>query len=167
MHSHDFRDAAEFKNRNVLVVGASYSAEDIALQTRKYGAKHVIATYRNAPMGFKWPKGIEERPLVQRFDETTAYFKDGSKAEVTAHANLALSIAIELYFHIDRRCHSLHWISSSLSVPFRGHPSCRSQCALPRSFVQGNRLDEGRQQQGHVCRHTRPILHLDNVRRSG
>ena len=48
----------------------------------KYGAKDVIITYRNQPMGFKWPKGIEERPLVQRFDETTAYFKDGTKAEV-------------------------------------------------------------------------------------
>ncbi len=82
MHSHDFRDAGEFKGRRLLVVGSSYSAEDIAMQTLKYGTKHVIATYRNAPMGFKWPKGIEERPLVQRFDETTAYFKDGSKAEV-------------------------------------------------------------------------------------
>ena len=82
MHSHDFRDAAEFKGRRLLIVGSSYSAEDISLQTLKYGAKDVIVTYRNSPMGFKWPKGIEERPLVQRFDETTAYFKDGTKAEV-------------------------------------------------------------------------------------
>ena len=82
MHSHDFRDAAEFKGRRLLVVGSSYSAEDIAMQTLKYGAKQVICTYRHQPMGFKWPEGIEERPLVQRFDETTAYFKDGTKAEV-------------------------------------------------------------------------------------
>jgi len=82
MHSHDFRDAAEFKGRRLLIVGSSYSAEDISLQTLKYGAKDVIVTYRNSPMGFKWPKGIEERPLVQRFDETTAYFKDGTKAEI-------------------------------------------------------------------------------------
>jgi trimethylamine monooxygenase len=82
MHAHDFRDAAEFKDRRVLIVGASYSAEDIAMQVFKYGAKSVICTYRNKPMGFKWPKGIEERPLVQKFDATTAYFKDGTKAEV-------------------------------------------------------------------------------------
>ena len=34
MHSHDFRDAAEFKGRRLLVVGSSYSAEDIAMQGR-------------------------------------------------------------------------------------------------------------------------------------
>ena len=83
MHSHDFRDAAEFKGRRILVVGSSYSAEDIALQTLKYGAKDVIITYRDKPLGFKWPKGVEERPLVQKFDQTTAYFKDGTKAEVS------------------------------------------------------------------------------------
>ena len=83
MHSHDFRDAAEFKGRRLLVVGSSYSAEDIAIQVIKYGAKDVIITYRDKPMGFGWPKGIEERPLVQRFDQTTAYFKDGTKAEVS------------------------------------------------------------------------------------
>ena len=33
-------------------------------------------------MGFKWPKEVEERPLVQRFDGKIAHFKDGSKAEV-------------------------------------------------------------------------------------
>ena len=64
------------------MVGSSYSAEDIAIQVLKYGAKDVIITYRDKPMGFKWPKGIEERPLVQKFDQTTAYFKDGTKAEV-------------------------------------------------------------------------------------
>ncbi len=31
MHAHDFRDAREMKGKNVLIVGASYSAEDIAL----------------------------------------------------------------------------------------------------------------------------------------
>ncbi len=28
LHAHDFRDALEFKDQNVLIVGASYSAED-------------------------------------------------------------------------------------------------------------------------------------------
>ena len=30
LHSHDFRDAEEFRNKNVIVLGSSYSAEDIA-----------------------------------------------------------------------------------------------------------------------------------------
>ena len=33
-------------------------------------------------MGFNWPKGISERPLLQRLDGTTAVFKDYSIAEV-------------------------------------------------------------------------------------
>ena len=46
MHSHDFRDAKEFEGKNLLVVGSSYSAEDLAMQTVKYGAKSVICSYR-------------------------------------------------------------------------------------------------------------------------
>ncbi|XP_052818617.1 flavin-containing monooxygenase 3-like isoform X1 [Mya arenaria] len=84
MHSHDFRDAKEFKGQRLLVVGASYSAEDLALQCLKFGAKSVICTWRTKPMGFKWPIGIEERPLLQHLDNNTAYFKDGSSAEVDA-----------------------------------------------------------------------------------
>merc|ERR1719325_477618 len=59
LHSHDFRDACEFAGKRLLIVGASYSAEDIALQTIKYGAKKVICTYRSRPFGFKWPETIE------------------------------------------------------------------------------------------------------------
>lgn len=81
LHSHDFRGADEFKDQRLLVVGASYSAEDLALQTMKYGAKSVVCTWRTKPMGFKWPKGIEEKPLLQKVEGKTAYFKDGSSAE--------------------------------------------------------------------------------------
>jgi hypothetical protein len=38
LHSHDFRDAQEFAGKDLLVLGSSYSAEDIALQSKKYGA---------------------------------------------------------------------------------------------------------------------------------
>ena len=31
MHSHDFRDAEEFRDKNVIILGSSYSAEDVAL----------------------------------------------------------------------------------------------------------------------------------------
>ena len=60
MHSHDFRDAEEFRNKDVIVLGSSYSAEDVALQCNKYGAKSVTIGYRHNPMGFKWPKGMKE-----------------------------------------------------------------------------------------------------------
>ena len=65
MHAHDFREANEFAGKRLLLIGASYSAEDIALQCLKYGAKSIVCSWRSRPMGFKWPKEVEERPLVQ------------------------------------------------------------------------------------------------------
>jgi len=82
MHAHDFREANEFAGKRLLLIGSSYSAEDNALQCLKYGAKGIICTWRSKPMGFKWPKEVEEKPLVQRFEGKIAHFKDGSSAEV-------------------------------------------------------------------------------------
>jgi trimethylamine monooxygenase len=84
MHAHDFRDAREFTGKRLLVVGASYSAEDIALQCHKYGAQHVTMCWRTKPMGFHWPKGMDERALLTRLDGKTAHFKDGSAQEIDA-----------------------------------------------------------------------------------
>ena len=84
MHAHDFRDALEFKGKDVLVVGRSYSAEDIGSQCWKYGARSVTATYRTKPMGFTWPSNFEERPLLQKLVGKTAHFKDGSTKEIDA-----------------------------------------------------------------------------------
>ena len=84
MHAHDFRDALEFKGKHVLIVGRSYSAEDIGSQCWKYGAASVTATYRSKPMGFTWPKNFEERSLLQKLDGKVATFKDGSTKEVDA-----------------------------------------------------------------------------------
>ena len=84
LHSHDFRDALEFKGKDVLLVGGSYSAEDIGSQCYKYGAKSVTTSYRSRPMGFKWPKHFEEVPLLTRLENKTAFFKDGTSREVDA-----------------------------------------------------------------------------------
>lgn len=84
MHSHDFRAADEFAGKHVLVVGSSYSAEDIGIQCHKYGAKAVTFSFRTKPMGFGWPEGLGEKPLLQKLTAKTAHFKDGSTAEVDA-----------------------------------------------------------------------------------
>ena len=84
VHAHDFRDAREFAGKDVLVVGSSYSAEDIGSQCWKYGAKSVTSCYRSAPMGFHWPDNWEEKPALVRVEGKTAYFKDGSSKEVDA-----------------------------------------------------------------------------------
>jgi trimethylamine monooxygenase len=84
LHSHDFRDAREFAGRRLLVIGSSYSAEDIALQARKYGARQVTVSWRTRPMGFPWPDGIEEVPLLSGVEGGTARFSDGTAREVDA-----------------------------------------------------------------------------------
>ena len=84
LHAHDFRDALEFKGKDLLIVGRSYSAEDIGSQCHKYGAKSITITYRSGPTGFHWPDNWEEKPLLQKIENKTCTFKDGSTKEVDA-----------------------------------------------------------------------------------
>lgn len=84
LHAHDFRDALEFKGKDVLIVGSSYSAEDIGSQCFKYGARSITSAWRSQPMGYKWPKGWEERPQLQQVEGDLAFFADGSSKRVDA-----------------------------------------------------------------------------------
>ncbi|CUH82118.1 NAD(P)-binding domain-containing protein [Tropicibacter naphthalenivorans] len=84
VHAHDFRDAREFEGKDVLVVGSSYSAEDIGSQCWKYGAKTVTSCYRSAPMGFNWPDNWEEKPAMERVEGKTVHFSDGTTKDVDA-----------------------------------------------------------------------------------
>lgn len=84
LHAHDFRDALEFKDKTVLLVGSSYSAEDIGSQCYKYGAKKLISCYRTQPMDYKFPENWQEKPNLVRVEGNTAHFADGSSDEVDA-----------------------------------------------------------------------------------
>ena len=82
LHAHDFRDAVEFKDKDILVVGTSYSAEDIASQCYKYGCKSITISHRTSPISFHWPDNFQEVPLLTHVDTNKAYFKDGSSKKV-------------------------------------------------------------------------------------
>ncbi|HCP54773.1 MAG: potassium transporter [Pseudomonadaceae bacterium] len=84
LHAHDFREATEFKDKDLLIIGSSYSAEDIGSQCYKYGARSITSSYRTQPMGYKWPKGWEERPQLSKVEGDMAYFIDGSSKRVDA-----------------------------------------------------------------------------------
>lgn len=84
MHAHDFRSADEFAGKNVLLIGSSYSAEDIGMQCHKYGAKSITFSWRTKPMGFGWPENFKEVPLLTHVAGKTAHFKDGTSQEVDA-----------------------------------------------------------------------------------
>ncbi len=82
LHSHDFRDALEFKGKDVMVVGRSYSAEDIGSQCWKYGAKSITVCYRSGPMHFHFPDNWEQKPLLERVEGNTCHFTDGTSKEI-------------------------------------------------------------------------------------
>jgi trimethylamine monooxygenase len=85
LHSHDFRNGSDFKNLDVLIVGTSYSGEDIASHCYKAGSKTVTISYRNRPSLFDWPENFSQVPQLVRADKDNfVYFKDGSKKKVDA-----------------------------------------------------------------------------------
>ncbi|SDS93002.1 NAD(P)-binding domain-containing protein [Microterricola viridarii] len=83
-HAHDFRGAESLADKDVLLIGASYSAEDIGVQAYKMGARSVTLSYRSRPMGFDWPEDITEVPLLERFDGSVAHFVDGTSKRFDA-----------------------------------------------------------------------------------
>jgi trimethylamine monooxygenase len=82
MHSHDVKNAQEFENLRICVVGTSYSAEDIASMAWKNGCKSVVMSYRTNPLPYEWPENFTTRPLIKKVDGKTATFIDGSTEEV-------------------------------------------------------------------------------------
>ena len=84
LHAHDFRDAVEFKDKDLLIIGTSYSAEDIGSQCWKYGAKSITVSHRTAAMGYDWPDNWQEVPLLTKVDGNTCTFKDGTTKDVDA-----------------------------------------------------------------------------------
>lgn len=72
------------KDKDVLIVGSGYSAEDIGSQCYKYGAKSITISYRSRPIGYKWPENWQEVPLLQSVNGKTCHFKDGSSKTVDA-----------------------------------------------------------------------------------
>lgn len=82
IHSHDQRTFHNYKDKTVMVVGTSFSAEDIASIAWKHGATKIVCSYRNEPMGFKWPDCFETHPLPNKIVNKTVYFPDGGEAEV-------------------------------------------------------------------------------------
>lgn len=84
MHAHDFRSADEFAGKDVLMIGSSYSAEDIGTQCIKYGARSVTFSFRSKGLDYDWPDTFSEKPLLTRVDGHIAHFADGTSKRVDA-----------------------------------------------------------------------------------
>ncbi|NLG45575.1 NAD(P)/FAD-dependent oxidoreductase [Gordonia sp. (in: high G+C Gram-positive bacteria)] len=84
IHAHEFRGAERFAGQRLLLIGGSYSAEDIGIQCHKMGARQVTMSYRSQPQGFAWPAGVDEKPQVAAIDGRVATFVDGTSREFDA-----------------------------------------------------------------------------------
>ncbi len=82
LHSHDFRNAEEMKGLDILIIGTSYSAEDIASQCYKYGVNSVKLSWRTKQMNFKWPENFETLPLLKKIENNICYFINGEKRKI-------------------------------------------------------------------------------------
>ena len=129
MHSHDFRNAREFSGQRVLLIGAGFTGEDIAVQCLKFGAKHIILAYRTRPKGdtCMLPDGIDERPMVERFDSNKAYFKDGSSSEIDS---VILTTGYRNYFP---------FLEGRFRIPEKSHPYPEGLYNGTLFYKEGNR----------------------------
>ena len=84
LHAHDFRDAREFTDKRILILGSSYSAEDIGSQCWKYGCKSITISHRTAPTGIDWPNNWKEVPSLIQVEGNRAHFTDGSFEDLDA-----------------------------------------------------------------------------------
>lgn len=82
VHAHDVRNAQEFKNQRVLVVGSSFSAEDIGSMAWKNGAAEVVISMRDpSTWSYTWPAHISSKCLLTEVAGDTISFQDGSQAD--------------------------------------------------------------------------------------
>merc|ERR1712130_63172 len=83
LHSHNFKNGANYKGKRVLCVGGSYSAEDICLQCWKNGAKYAHVSSRK-PTGFgypDWPDTVKDKVILKKICGSKVTFDDGTEEE--------------------------------------------------------------------------------------
>ena len=57
-----------------MIVGSSFSAEDLAMQSIRAGAARVTISYRTCPMNLKFPPNVDEKPLLTQIQGSTVRY---------------------------------------------------------------------------------------------
>ena len=90
IHSKDFKTGSAYENKTILVTGSSYSAEDVAIQCVKYGAKHCFLGYREKHEKHPWnavkfpAEFFTRKSDVEKITESGVIFKDKSEKCIDA-----------------------------------------------------------------------------------
>ncbi|KXJ76796.1 hypothetical protein RP20_CCG008902 [Aedes albopictus] len=84
IHSHDYRKADQFQGQGVLLVGAGYSASDIAIATVKVAKSVTISHHNPDKVDFDIEGTISVKPGISKLTPTGAIFVDGTEKNFSA-----------------------------------------------------------------------------------
>jgi len=154
MHSHLYRDPRNYKDTNVLILGAGSSATDISIELSRH-CKKVYLSHREESVIPKLPDNVIQNPDISHVNDDGSFvFKDKSEVKVDTfipctgyyydfpflsedcQMNIDDGVVHGLYkhvFHIDRP--SLAFVG----IPFKvtSLPLFHNQCAWIASVVTG------------------------------
>ncbi|KAL1397378.1 hypothetical protein pipiens_009808 [Culex pipiens pipiens] len=78
IHSHDYRCADRFKDQDVLLVGAGYSASDIAIATAKVARSLTVSHHDPSKVNFGNLPTLVTKPTISKLTPTGVEFVDGT-----------------------------------------------------------------------------------------
>ncbi|GBP65955.1 Senecionine N-oxygenase [Eumeta japonica] len=82
IHSHDYREPCEFKDKRVLVVGAGPSGMDIGLDVAEVSRRLIHSHHLKVNFRTPFPSNFIKKPDIKELTETGAIFVDGSFEEI-------------------------------------------------------------------------------------
>lgn len=90
IHSHDYRNAEQFKDEKVLIIGAGPSGIEMVLSIGKVAksvlwSNHTRKSFKR-DLIIELPKAVIHKPDVIKFTETSVEFEDGTIEEISVVA---------------------------------------------------------------------------------
>ncbi|OWF36756.1 dimethylaniline monooxygenase [N-oxide-forming] 1-like isoform X2 [Mizuhopecten yessoensis] len=81
LHSHNYRIPEYFKDKKVVILGASFSGQDLAVGISRYGKK-VFLSHVKDPLLTVLPAKVVEKPGIKHMTESGVVFLDDTNEEV-------------------------------------------------------------------------------------
>lgn len=84
LHSHDYRSANQFQGHDLLLVGAGYSASDIAIATVETAKSITISHHNPEQVNFGLGASLTIKPGISQLTPKGVIFVDGTEMSCTA-----------------------------------------------------------------------------------
>ncbi|WAR18596.1 GSXL3-like protein [Mya arenaria] len=134
MHSHDFKHPNELKDQTVLVIGAGWSAEDIAVMGVKFGVKKIYLSFYTVPIGMKMANWQRLTCECTRTPDDSVIFATGHQ---TTLPFLEKELAISKTKSSSGVIQGLYILRAALSVHLGGVKCDLEMASRPRICVIG------------------------------